>query len=367
MTRPPTRVDRATTPHRHDPAPFSVEEPVTASDTAVTLTLDDVEDLAESALRTHAVSAPAARSVAASVRAAEADGIRSHGLTRLPTYCAHAACGKIDGYAEPTVATPRAGAVRADAADGFAHPAIDVGLPALIEAARATGTATLAVHRSYNCGVVGYHVERLAAHGLLALGFANAPASMAPWGGRRPVVGTNPIACAIPREHDPPIVIDQSSSVVAKSELMVHRQAGEPIPEHWALDGNGEPTTDPAAALEGGTMAPAGGRKGATLALMVEALAAAATGATLGKDASSFADEAGGSPRTGQLFLAVDPQATSGGAFLDRVEALVAAWTAEEGARLPGEGRLAARERAASHGVTVPAGQHERLAALAGR
>jgi len=339
---------------------------MTAADDLVTLTLEQVEQLADDALRAHGVGDPAARSVAASVRAAEADGIRSHGLTRLPTYCAHAACGKIDGTAEPTVSSPRAGVVRADAAEGFAHPAIDAGLPRVIDATREVGVGLLAVHRSYNCGVVGYHVERLAQAGLLALGFANAPASMAPWGGRRPVVGTNPIACAIPREEAAPIVIDQSSSVVAKSELIVHRQAGEPIPQHWALDAQGQPTTDPAAALDGGTMAPAGGRKGATLALMVEALAAAVTGATLGKDASSFADDLGGSPRTGQLFVAVDPNATSSGAFLARVEDLADAWTAEEGTHLPGSGRLDARERAAAQGVTLPREQHERLAVLAG-
>ncbi len=145
---------------------------------------------------------------------------------------------------------------------GFAHAAIDLGLPALVAAAAANGVASLAIRNSYNCGVLGYHTERLAEAGVVALGFTNAPASIAPWGARKPALGTNPWSLAVPDGNGAArFVIDQSASVVAKSEVMKRARAGEPIPEGWAFDARDKPTTDPAAALTG-TMAPAGGYKG---------------------------------------------------------------------------------------------------------
>lgn len=330
----------------------------------VHLTLAQVDDLTFRALTASGVSPANARSVTDSVVAAEAEGVHSHGLARLPTYCAHAKVGKIDGRAIPVVTRPRPGLVRVDARDGFAHPAIDLGLPELVNAAKTQGIAALAVTNSYNCGVVGYHVERIAQAGLLALGFVNAPASIAPVGGTRAVFGTNPVAFAVPREGNGPLVLDQSSSVVAKSEIMVHQQRGEAIPLGWALDRDGVPTQDPKAALEGGTMVPAGGHKGAGLALIVEVLAAWATGANLSMEASSFADNAGGSPRTGQFFIAFDPGPLAGPDAGARLARLCAAIADQEGARLPGQRRAAARLRTAREGITIPQGLHERLSGV---
>ncbi|MFG1374707.1 Ldh family oxidoreductase [Xanthobacter oligotrophicus] len=328
------------------------------------LTLKEVEDLTFRALVASGASSVNALSVTASVVAAEAEGVHSHGLARLPTYCAHAKVGKIDGKAVPTLSRPRPGQVLVDAADGFAHPAIDLGLPALIEAARGQGIAALAVTNSYNCGVVGYHVERIAKAGLVALGFVNAPASIAPVGGVTPVFGTNPIAFAVPRAGEEPLVLDQSSSVVAKSEIVVHDQRGEPIPLGWALDKDGRPTSDPKAALAGGSMVPMGGHKGAGLALLVEVLAAWLTGANLSIEASSFADNAGGSPRTGQFFIAIDPGPLAGPAAPGRLARLFAAIADQEGARLPGARRAGARLRTAATGVEIPQALKQRLEAI---
>jgi (2R)-3-sulfolactate dehydrogenase (NADP+) len=327
----------------------------------VRLSLAQVEALTLAALEGVGVADAVARSVAASVAAAEADGIHSHGLARLPTYCEHARVGKIDGKAIPDFTQPRPGLIKVDAHDGFAHTAIDLGLPALIAAAKTQGIAALAVTNSYNCGVVGYHVERIAAAGLIALGFVNAPASIAPFGGIKPVFGTNPLAFAIPRPDLPPLVIDQSSSVVAKSEIIVHQARGEAIPLGWALDAEGEPTTDPKAALAG-TMVPAGGYKGAGQALIVELLAAWATNATLSIHASSFADNAGGSPRTGQMFIALDPGPLAGEDSEARLATLFAAITGQPGARLPGDRRIAARVRAEAEGIAISTKLHERIA-----
>ena len=325
----------------------------------VTLTLAEVAALTRSVLLASGTGEGNAAPVTASVVAAEADGIHSHGLARLPTYAEHARCGKVDGRASPVVTRPRPGAVAVDAACGFAHPAIDAGLPDLVAAARNCGVAAMTVTNSYNCGVVGYHVERMASEGLLALAFVNGPAAIAPWGGRRGMFGTDPIAIAAPRPGRAPLVIDQSSSVIAKSEVMVHAQRGEAIPEGWAFDADGRPTTDPQAALKG-TMAPTGGRKGANLALLIELMAAGLSGARFGYQASSFGGNEGGPPRTGQCFLAFDTEAFHEG-FAERVEDLFAAILEQEGTRLPGEKRHAARERTASEGVTIAAALHDRL------
>ena len=121
---------------------------------------------------------------------------------------------------------------------------------------------------------------------------ANTPAAIAPWGGRRALFGTNPIACSFPRAGLPPVVIDLSLSKVARGQVLAAKTRGEPIPLGWAVDADGNPTTDPDAALAG-TMLPMGDAKGTALALMVEALAAGLTGATFAGEASSFLDEAG--------------------------------------------------------------------------
>uniref|UniRef100_A0A9E7ZJV2 Ldh family oxidoreductase n=1 Tax=Bosea sp. NBC_00436 TaxID=2969620 RepID=A0A9E7ZJV2_9HYPH len=330
---------------------------------AVHLSLADVAVLTRRVLLACGVDPRNEPAITASVVAAEADGVHSHGLARLPTYCEHARVGKIDGKARPVLDSPRPGLVRVDAKCGFAHPAIDFGLPALLAAARMQGIAALAVTNSYNCGVVGYHVERIAAEGMVALGFVNAPASIAPAGGTSPVFGTNPIAFAVPRAGRPPLVLDQSSSVVAKSEIVVHQQRGEAIPLGWALDKDGNQTTDPAAALAGGTMVPSGGYKGAGLALIVELLAAWLTDAHLSIEASSFADNLGGSPRTGQFFIAIHSEALAGPQAGERLERLFAAITGQPGARLPGGRRAEARERTARDGIAIPRTLHEKIAA----
>lgn len=334
-----------------------------ADEDLVRLTLKEVEELAYAAFRAHATSEANARCVARSIAAAEADGLRSHGLMRVPPYCRQAAIGKIDGNAVPTAQRVRPGACVADAHDGFAHPAIELGFSHLIPAAREQGIAALAVTNSYNCGVVGHHVEHLAEHGLVALAYANTPAAIAPWGGSKPLFGTNPIAFAAPRAGHPPLVLDQSASVVARGEVMLHAQQDKAIPLGWALDAGGAPTTDPKAALAG-SMLPAGGYKGAGLALMVEVLAAALTGATFSFAASSFADERGGPPRTGQFFIAIDPGAFLGDGFTARMELLIAAIAGQPGTRLPGDKRVEARNTAAARGIAVPRAFHATLRAL---
>ncbi|MEM7720877.1 MAG: Ldh family oxidoreductase [Pseudomonadota bacterium] len=331
-----------------------------------TLTLTQIEDLAFRALVAGGTSEANARPLAMATAATEADGVASHGLAYIPIYAEHVRCGKVDGQAVPVVDTPRPGLIRMDAATGFAHPAIEAGFQQLIPLARSQGVAAMTVFNSYNCGVLGYHTHRLAEAGLVGLGVTNAPASIAPSGGAKPVVGTNPISLAAPGPDGvPAILIDQSASTIAKSEVMKHAREGKPIPEGWALDAEGNPTTDAEVGLKG-SMAPSGGYKGVGIALITEVLAAALSGATLGMHASPFSGTAGGPPRTGQFFLAIDPDAASGGGFADRIADLTEAIRSQPGARLPGDGRGAKRARAKMEGVAVSVATLEKIEALMG-
>jgi len=241
------------------------------------LTLQEIEDLAFGALVRAGTSETNARPLAKATAATEADGIASHGLAYIPTYCDHVRCGKVDGQAMPVFSRTAPSVIVVDAKTGFAHPAIELGFNELIPLAQKQGVAALAIRNSYNCGVLGYHTGQLAKAGLLAIGFTNAPASIAPVGGQRPLVGTNPFSLAAPDgDGGSAVLIDQSASVIAKSEIMKHAREGLPIPPEWALDLDGRPTTDPAIALKG-SMAPSGGYKGVGVALMVEIMAAAMT------------------------------------------------------------------------------------------
>ncbi|HMB47891.1 MAG TPA: Ldh family oxidoreductase, partial [Afifellaceae bacterium] len=306
------------------------------------LSVDKIRQLAQAALEGAGTSVANAAPLARAVAAAERDGIASHGLLYVPVYVKHVQCGKVDGQAEPRMEHPRPATILVDAATGFAHSAISLGFEALIPAAREFDIAALAIRNSYNCGVLGYHTERLASKGIVGLGFTNAPASIAPAGGTKPVIGTNPFSLATPDgKGGASILIDQSASVVAKSEVIKRAREGYALEDGWALDAEGNPTTDPDAALKG-TMAPSGGYKGVGTGLLTEVMAAALAGATLGVDASPFSGTAGGPPKTGQFFIAIDPAAPSGGVFSSRMDGLIAAIGDQPGARIPGSRRLAA-------------------------
>jgi (2R)-3-sulfolactate dehydrogenase (NADP+) len=258
-----------------------------------TLTVEQVESLARRALESSTVSMVNARAVAASIAAAERDGQPIVGLSYLPTYCDHAACGKVDGRAVPVLDRIAPAVYRVDARTGFAHPALALGLTALIDGARQQGIAALAVSNSYACGALGYFVETVAEYGLVALMVANASPSMAAFGGTIPFFGTNPIAFAAPRLAGPPLVIDQSSTVVAKVAVIDAYRRGVPLPDGWALDAQGQPTTDAAAAMTG-SLRPIGGYKGFGLALLVDILAGGLTASHFSFEASSFGDLRGG-------------------------------------------------------------------------
>ncbi len=316
-----------------------------------TLSLAQAEGRVAAAFERCGTLAETAASVARALVGAEADGLKGHGLGRVASYAAQVRSGKIDGRAEVAVSRPRPAVVALDAAHGFAYPALDRAVALLPEVARAQGIAAAPITRSHHCGAAGRPAEALARQGCLALLFANTPAAMAPWGGSRAVFGTNPIAFACPLPGRAPIVVDLSMSKVARGNIVAARARGDAIPEGWALDAAGQPTTDPAAALNG-TMVPLGDAKGTALALMVELLAAGLTGARFAGEASSFLDAAGDPPGTGQLIIALDPSAFASGTA-ERFAVLAASIEDQDGARLPGSRRLVARARAEAEGLAL--------------
>ena len=309
------------------------------------VSLVEAQTLGEKILMAHSVGQRNATLTIASLLRAEMEGLPSHGFSRIPYYAAQSAAGKVDGHAVPLVERPRPGVVTVDARCGFAFSAFADGLPVAARAAKESGVALLAVRNSHHAGVLGFPVADLAEQGLVALGFANSPASLAPYGGKKVTFGTNPLAMACPRKNAPPLVIDLSMGLLARGKILQAAKKGELIPEGAAVDAQGNPTRDPAKAFDGALL-PFGGPKGYALALMVEIMSAALTGASLAIEASSLFTPDGPAPRLGQSFLIMDPAATAGASFVDRVEQLLAFITDQPGTRLPGDRRIGLSQQA---------------------
>ena len=326
--------------------------------------LEQLTALAADALARAGARRDMAETTAAALVAAEAQGLASHGLSRVPQYAGHLRNGRVNGDAQPQLKQARPAALLVDAQEGLAFPACALAVREAIRSARECGAAFAGVTNSHHFGAAAWHLEPVAAAGMVGLAFGNSPAAMPAWGGKRALFGTNPIAAVFPRRGAAPLVIDLSLSEVARGKLMVAAREGKPIPAGWALDKDGNPTTDPKAGLEG-MMLPAGGVKGAMLALVVELLCCSLTGAAYGFEADSFFTEAGNRPRIGQAFMVIDPGALAGAeVFHERIETLVAAMLADEEVRLPGARRLALARRAREEGIEVSAALLEQLASI---
>jgi len=297
--------------------------------------------------------------------AADAQGLASHGVARVAQYAVHLKNGRANGTASVRILREKPSACLIDAGNGLAFPACSMAVDEAITRARSTGIGLAAVTNSHHFGVAAYHVSKVAEHGMIGLAFGNSPAAMPAWGGKRALFGTNPIAAIFPRKNAAPLCIDLSLSEVARGKVMIAAQQGKPIPFGWALDRDGQPTTDARAALDG-VMLPAGGVKGAMLALIVELLCVALTGANFGFEADSFFVDEGNQPRLGQAFLVIDPAALAGvDVYHSRVEALIAAMCADPEVRLPGERRTRLAQQASREGVEIADAVLARLTDLA--
>ena len=329
------------------------------------IALAELRDFASRALQRAGASETMAMMTAAALVDAEAQGLSSHGIARVAQYATHLRNGRADGRAIPVIARERGGAVLIDARCGLAFPACALAVGEAVCRAREFGVSFAAVTNSHHFGVAAWHLAPIAQARMVGLAFGNSPAAMPAAGGRRALFGTNPIAAVFPREASPPLTIDLSLSEAARGKVMLAAKEGRPIPLGWAIDAHGQPTTDAKAALQGSMLA-MGGTKGAMLALVVELLVTALTGAAMGFEASSFFVDEGNRPRIGQAFVAIDPDALAGNArYFERVETLVTAMLDDEGVRLPGARRAALAECAAQDGVDIAPALLQQLQVLA--
>jgi (2R)-3-sulfolactate dehydrogenase (NADP+) len=310
-------------------------------------------DLARTALEKAGANSKMAEAAARHLVRAEEQGLPTHGMSRVPFYCGMLRRGRADGAAQPVMAAERGGACLIDNRDGLPYVSAEWAVQEVIQRARRNGIGFAGITNSAHVGVLGLHLLPVAAAGMVGFAFTNSPAAIPAWGGKKALFGTDPVAGVFPRKDNQPIVVDLALTTVVRGKIMLAMKKGERIPEGWALDRHGKPTTDPKEAIEHGSLFPVGGAKGAMLALMFELICAALTGSAIGPEADSFFSEEGNKPRIGQAFIAIDPSALAGmDRFYERVEAVVTAMLADPGVRLPGARRFAS-EKKSRDGIEV--------------
>lgn len=309
-----------------------------------------------------------ARVVADVLVEANMRGHDSHGVIRIPKWVLGLAAGAINPIADlKTIKETRAAAMLE--ASGGLGPAI--GMKAsdmVIRKAKEVGIGIVAVRKASHLGMLGYYTEYMAKTGVIGICMTNTEAGVAPFGTCEKVLGTNPLSIGVP-SRELPIVLDMSTSTVARGKIVVAMERGEPIPVGWALDAHGEPTCDPVRALEG-VLLPAGGIKGSGLAIMVDLLTGALAGASVGKDVKGTFDMKNEGTK-GDMFMAIDPSAFAGmEEFLDNVDNLgkqIKGARKAKGAEqilLPGEYEYSTRERRSTEGIPLSESLHNTLVNL---
>lgn len=330
------------------------------------LTLDQLTDLTTRALKRAGASTLMAKTTAQALVAAEAEGLGGHGLSRVALYSQHLREGRANGKARPRVIRRKGATALVDAAGGLAFPACALAVKEAIARAKRLGVSFVGVTNSHHMGALAYHLAPVAQAGLVGLAFTNSPSAINAWGGKRAFFGTNPVAAVFPRKDADPVVIDMALTEVTRGKIMVYAKEGKPIPSGWAVDKDGNPTTDAKAALTGSLNA-IGGAKGAALALLVEVLCVPLTGAAFSFENDSYF-EPGNKPRIGHAILAMDPGALAGSeAYFSRLEVMIANMLRDEGVRLPGTRRQKLTAQARAGGVQISDAQMAELTALAGK
>ncbi len=329
-------------------------------------TLNELTDLVARALKRAGASKAMATATAEALVAAEAEGLPGHGLSRVALYAQHLREGRADGKARPKIIRKTGACCLIDAGGGLAFPAAALAVKEVIKRAQRYGIAFAGVTNSHHFGAAAYHLAPIAAAGMAGIALTNSPAAINAWGGKKAFFGTNPIAAIFPRKNNAPIVVDLSLTEVTRGRIMLMAKEGKEIPLGWAVDRDGNPTTSAQAALTGSLTA-IGGVKGTALALMVEALCVALTGAALSHENDSYF-EPGNKPRIGHALIAINPQALAGEeTYFARIEDMVGHMLADEGVRLPGARRQQATARARAEGIAIADGLHQELRKLAGR
>ena len=324
-------------------------------DNTVNLTLAELSELSNRVLTANGMAADHAQAIAEVIVAGQRDECQSHGIYRLIVCVNTLRNGKVVRDAKPELIDVSPALVRVDAKFGYSQLAFQMGSKVLVQKARQIGIAALAINNCFHFSALWPEVEYLAGEGLAALAMTPSHSWVAPAGGTRPLFGTNPIAFAWPRPGCFPYVFDFATSAVARGDIELHRRAGKTIPLDWAVDANGHPTDDPAAAMRGAMMT-FGGHKGSALSAMVELLAGPLIGDLTSAESMAFDQGVGATPCHGELILAFNPAMFSSGNSgddLQRAEALFNG-IVDQGARLPSQRRFDARLRSEANGVNVP-------------
>jgi ureidoglycolate dehydrogenase (NAD+) len=309
-----------------------------------------------------------AATVAGSLVAADLRGVATHGVLRLPVYVERMRRGLI--ATRPSIRVRRTGAATATV-DGGNGPGQVVALRAVREAvalAEAAGVGLVSVHGSNHFGAAGWFALHAAERGMIGLALTHAEADVVPFGGRRPALGTNPLAVAVPRGDGPPVLLDMATSGVAMGRVLLARKRGEPIPEDWAVDADGEPTTDPRQVR---AVRPMAGPKGYGLAFVVEVLAGLLSGSRSGTEVRRMYDDFDEPQGIGHFLGAIDPaRFVPPEAFAGSVDRLAGQLKATPPASgfdevlLPGEPEERAEARHRRDGVPIPEELRRELVAL---
>lgn len=332
----------------------------------VMISVEAVFEMAMQVLLNTALSPEQAEPVARVITAAERDECYSHGLYRLPGCVETVKSGKFVPDAVPTIVETSAAVVHADAGFGYSLLAFDRALSIVERKAKSVGVCVLAINNCFHFSALWPEIEAITERGLAAVAMTPSHSWVAPAGGTRPVLGTNPIAFGWPRGNQKPYVFDFATSMIARGDIALHKLAGKPIPAGWGLDSEGNPTTDAAAALSG-AMLTFGGHKGSALSTMIELLAGPLIGDMTSMESMEFDGKAKAAPCHGELIIVFDPGLLGGGnaaANNTSAEALFSAFI-EQGARLPSQRRYEARERSMKSGVRVPMDLYNQIQTLA--
>jgi LDH2 family malate/lactate/ureidoglycolate dehydrogenase len=332
----------------------------------VKIPLNEIHPLAYDVLVGAGYDAAHANAIAKMLYTCQLDDCQSHGLFRLFMCIQTIKAGKIDGAAVPDMTQTGKAIVKADAQGGMSLLAMEAAIPQLIEKTREFGIAAVAINRCFHFSALWPEVERLSDAGLAAMAMVPSHSWVAPAGGTRGTLGTNPLAFSWPRKDKTPFTFDFATSAFARGEIELYKRAGKPLPDGVAVDVNGNPTNDPDAAMSG-AMLTFGGYKGSALSIMIELMAGPLIDDMTSLESMEFAQGQGGAPYHGEIILAFDPAQFSGGKLAEndaRAERLFAD-IVDQGARLPSQRRFAARACNLERGyVEVSADLYNDLRAL---
>ncbi|MGM0768378.1 MAG: Ldh family oxidoreductase [Pseudomonadota bacterium] len=326
---------------------------MTASAQSTRIDFSELEALLATIFERHGTSPEVAYTLANNCASAQRDGALSHGVFRIPGYLSTLKSGWVNGQAVPAVEDVAPGFVTVDAGNGFAQPALAAAHNLMLKKARANGIAMLAIRNSHHFAALWPDVEPYAREGMVALAFVNSMACVVPFGGKKPLFGTNPISFAAPRAHSDPLVFDLATSAMAHGDVQIAAREGRTLPRGCGVDADGKATTDPAAILNGGALLPFGGHKGSALSMMVELLAAALTGGNFSFEFDWSPYPGAKTPWTGELVIVIDPSRGAGNDFAKRVETLVQEMEWAGQARQPGDKRYQQRAEAMKLGVVI--------------